>query len=125
MTGGEPIRRSVEIEYWVIDEDGHLTDPGSLVEAAPGVEREFTRSLLEVKTSPCETTDELRDELFERLDAVLRAANDGDKRLVPLATPLGRGPKEDLPSERTRIQSRVVGDRVAYVRHFAGTHVYV
>ena len=125
MTDVGPLRRSVEIEYWVIDEDGRLTEPGSLVEAAAGVEREFTCPLLEVKTSPCETTAELRDELFDRLHAVLQAARDADKRLVPLATPLGRGPDEDLPSERTRIQDRVVGDRFEYVRHCAGTHVHV
>jgi hypothetical protein len=85
----EPIRRSIEVEYWVIDEAGRLTEPGALVEAVPGVEREFVEPLLEVKTTPCDTTAAVREELFERLEAVLRRAEDLGKGLVPLATPVG------------------------------------
>jgi hypothetical protein len=44
---------------------------------------------------------------------------------VPLATPLGADAIEELPSERTRIQNRVVGESFQYVRHCAGTHVHV
>ena len=121
----EPVRRSIEVEYWVIDEAGRLVEPGDLVEAAPGVEREFVEPLLEVKTTPCETTAAVRSELFERLEAVLRRADDLGKGLVPLATPVGEAVIEELPGERTRIQNQVVGEDFAYVRHCAGTHVHV
>ena len=121
----EPTRRSVEVEYWVIDDDGRLTDPGELVDASPGVEREFVSPLLEIKTTPCESTAELRDELFDRVGRVLRRADELDKGLVPLATPLHDGEIADRESERTRIQDRVVGDRFEYVRHCAGTHVHI
>ncbi len=121
----DPIRHSVEVEYWVIDDEGELTDPGDLVDASAGVEREFVAPLLEIKTTPCETTEELRGELFERIDRVLRRADDRGLGLVPLATPLDADSIRDLPSERTRIQDRVVGDRFEYVRHCAGTHVHV
>ena len=121
----EPIRRSIEVEYWVIDEQGRLTDPGDLVEASPGVEREFVVPLLEIKTTPCETTAELRNELFDRLDRVLRRAEKLDKRLVPLATPVHQAPIEDRPGERTRIQDRLIGEDFEYVRHCAGTHIHV
>ncbi|EMA63524.1 glutamate-cysteine ligase family protein [Halorubrum kocurii] len=120
-----PMRRSVEVEYWVIDGDGRLTDPGELVDASAGVEREFVSPLLEIKTTPCESTAELRDELFDRVGRVSRRADELDKALVPLATPLHDGEIADLESERTRIQDRVVGDRFEYVRHCAGTHVHV
>jgi hypothetical protein len=119
-----PIRRSLEVEYWVVDETGRLTAPDGLVDAAPGVEREFVEPLLEIKTSPCETTDELRSELFERLGRVLGRADAVGKRLVPLATPIYRGDIEDRPSERTRIQDRVVGENFECVRHCAGTHMH-
>ncbi|WP_083851007.1 glutamate-cysteine ligase family protein [Halogranum rubrum] len=124
-TSSDPIRRSIEVEYWVIDEDGRLTEPGDLVEAAPGVEREFTAPLLEIKTTPCETTAELREELFSRLRSVLREAEKANKGLVPLATPAQHGPIEDRPSERTRVQDRVLGEQFEYVRHCAGTHIHV
>ncbi|MFM9598074.1 hypothetical protein ACKI1O_53420, partial [Streptomyces scabiei] len=55
----ESIRRSIEVEYWVVDDRGRLAEPGELVAASPGAEREFVRPLLEVKTTPCETTAEL------------------------------------------------------------------
>jgi hypothetical protein len=124
-TTSDPIRRSVEVEYWVVDEQGRLTDPDGLVEGVPGVEREFVVPLVEVKTTPCVSTDDLREELSERLGRVLRRAETQGKRLVPLATPVYDGHVEDLPSERTRIQDRIVDDSFEYVRHCAGTHVHV
>ena len=123
--GRDPMRRSVEVEYWVVDETGRLTEPGDLLDAAPGVEREFTVPLLEVKTTPCESTAELRGELFDRLDRVLRRADEVGKGLVPLATPLAPADIEDHPAERTRIQDRVLGEEFEYVRHCAGTHIHV
>ena len=84
----QPLRRSIEVEYWVVDSEGRLVEPDGLVEAAGGVEREFVEPLLEVKTTPCETTRELRDELFDRLGRVLRRADELGLGLVPLGTPL-------------------------------------
>jgi len=121
----EPIRRSVEVEYWVIDEQGRLTEPGALLEASPGVEREFVAPLLEVKTTPCESAAALRDELFTRLGRVLERADEQGKGLVPLGTPVYQGLIEDRPSERTRIQDRILGADFEYVRHCAGTHIHV
>jgi len=46
------LKRSIELEYCVIDSEGRLTEPGTPVDAAPGVEREFVEPLLEVKTAP-------------------------------------------------------------------------
>ena len=117
------LRRSIEVEYWVVDDDGYLTDPGPLVDAAPGVEREFVEPVLEIKTDPCRTTAELRTQLYSRLGRVLAA--DADRRLVPLATPLAADSIADRDSERTRIQDRVVGDAFECVRHCAGTHLHV
>jgi hypothetical protein len=121
----EPVRRSIEVEYWVVDDDGRLTTPGGLVDASPGVEREFVEPLLEIKTTPCESTAQLRRELVERIGAVLQRAEGVGKHLVPLATPLYDGEIEELEGDRTRIQNHVVGDAFGYVRHCAGTHIHV
>ena len=118
-------RRSVEVEYWVIDGEGDLTDPGDLLDAAPGVETEFVVPLIEIKTTPCTSTAELREELYDRLDRVLQRADRQNKGLVPLATPLWTGPIADRDHERTRIQDRVVGERFDHVRRCAGTHIHV
>ncbi|ACV12777.1 glutamate--cysteine ligase GCS2 [Halorhabdus utahensis DSM 12940] len=123
--GVAPLRRSIEVEYWVIDDEGRLTDPGELSDAGEGVEREFVEPLLEIKTTPCESTAALRTEFYERLDGVLRRASDHGKRLVPLGTPMHDGEIADRPGERTRIQDRVVGSDFEYVRHCAGTHIHV
>ncbi|WP_284009756.1 glutamate-cysteine ligase family protein [Haloarcula pelagica] len=125
MLSSDPLRRSIEVEYWVVDGDGRLVDPEGLVDASPGAEREFVRPMLEVKTTPCETTAELEAELFERLRRVLERAHELDKHLVPLATPLHAEGIRELPSDRTRIQNVVVGDDFEYVRHCAGTHIHV
>lgn len=109
----------------MIDDEGRLTEPGELVAASPGAEREFVEPVLEIKTTPCETAAELREELFDRIGAVLERADDLGKRLVPLATPVGDERISELSSDRTRIQNTVVGEDFAYVRHCAGTHVHV
>jgi gamma-glutamyl:cysteine ligase YbdK (ATP-grasp superfamily) len=121
----EPVRRSIEVEYWVIDTEGRLVEPGELVDVSPGAETEFVEPVLEIKTSPCETTAALREELFDRLERVLRRANELGRGLVPLATPLYEETVVERPSERTRVQNRIVGENFAYVRHCAGTHVHV
>ncbi len=121
----DPLRRSIEVEYWVIDREGRLVDPGSLVEASPGAEREFVEPMLEIKTTPCETTVALREELFDRIEAVLDRADELGLGLVPLATPVNAAEISELPSDRTRIQNRVIGDDFEYVRHCAGTHIHV
>lgn len=119
------MRRAIEVEYWVIDDGGRLVEPGKLVEASTGAEREFVEPLLEIKTTPCETTTELREELFDRIADVLRAADDFDKGLVPLGTTVNAGRIRERPSERTRIQNSVVGEDFEYVRHCAGTHIHI
>nr|WP_175529217.1 glutamate-cysteine ligase family protein [Natronorubrum texcoconense] len=121
----ERIRRSVEVEYWVIDDDGRLVEPGPLVDASPGAEREFVEPLLEIKTTPCETSTELREELFDRIGAVLERADELGRGLVPLGTPIAFDEIRELPSDRTQIQNRVVGENFEYARHCAGTHVHV
>jgi Glutamate-cysteine ligase family 2(GCS2). len=118
------LKRSIELEYWVIDSEGRLTEPGVLVDAAPGVEREFVEPLLEVKTAPCADTAQLREQLYDRLGRVLTAAGGEQKGLVPLGTPLDGSDIEDLDKERTRIQDRVIGDEFECVRRCAGTHIH-
>lgn len=121
----EKVRRSIEVEYWVVDGEGRLVEPGGVVDSSEGVEREFVEPLVEVKTTPCETTEELRDELFERVAGVLRRADELGKHLVPLGTPLNSGRIHELPSDRNRIQNAVVGRSFKHARYCAGTHVHV
>ena len=92
-------------------------EPDGLVEASSGAEREFVEPLLEVKTTPCATTAELRDELFDRLERILQRADGLGLRLVTLGTPVYADDITDLPSDRTTVQDRVVGADFEYVRH--------
>jgi len=124
MSSDSPPRRSIEVEYWVIDDTGRLTSPGELVDL-PGAEREFVEPMLELKTTPCESTAALRAELFERIRAALDRAEELGKKLVPLATPLHHDEIRELPCDRTRVQNEVVGDAFEYVRHCAGTHIHI
>jgi hypothetical protein len=119
-----PLRRSIEVEYWVVDRTGRLTTPDGLL-GSPGVEREFVEPMLEVKTTPCATSDELRAQLRRRLRTVLIRAEEHEKALVPLGTTLNREAVAERPSDRTEIQNRVFGTSFQYVRHCAGTHIHV
>lgn len=121
----EPIRRSIEVEYWVVDDCGRLVAPDGLTDAAAGVEREFVAPLLEIKTTPCASHRKLRRELYARLEAVLDRADERGQHLVPLATPLHAGDIRDLPDDRTDVQADLIGEAFEYVRHCAGTHIHV
>ena len=118
------MKKSIEVEYWVIDREGELTTPDSLTELSSHVEGEFVEPLYEIKTEPCETIDELRREFVGRLSVVLDEAHERDLLLVPLGTPIDGGEIDRLPDERSRIQERVIGENFRYTKHCAGTHVH-
>ena len=119
------LRRGIEVEYWVVDRDGRLVDAEPLVDGSEGIDREFVEPMLEIKTDPCESTDQSRDELCDRIEDVLDRADSIDRRLVPIATPISREEIRDVPSDRTRIQNETLGDSFEYIRHCAGTHIHI
>lgn len=121
-TAGE-LRRGIEVEYWVVDRTGRLVDPGPLADGSEGVDREFIEPILEIKTSPCGSTTQSRDELCERIESVLDRSE--GRRLVPLATPICEEEIRDIPSDRTRIQNQIIGENFEYIRHCAGTHIHI
>ncbi|ELY64802.1 glutamate-cysteine ligase family protein [Natronococcus jeotgali] len=115
---------SIEVEYWVIDDDGDLTAPESLADVSEYTEREFVEPLLELKTPPCRSVAELRETFVEQLEGVLAAARRADKGLVPLGTPINCDGIERRPGERGRIQKAVIGSDFDYANYCAGTHVH-
>lgn len=118
------MQQSIEVEYWVIDHDGALTDPGELTEYSEFVGEEFVHPLIELKTPPCETHAALRSTFVEDLSELIFKADELDKMLVPLGTPVSSEPIELRPGERSRIQQRVLGDNFEYAKYCAGTHLH-
>ena len=124
MGPGTRMQKSLEVEYWVIDENGDLTAPGPLVDVSENVEGEFVDPLFELKTPPAETCAELRDAFLDELDSVLERAAQLGKRLVPLGTPIDGEAIDVRPGERARIQEDVLGPNFEYAKHCAGTHFH-
>ncbi len=118
------MQKAIEVEYWVVDQDGALTTPDALTEYSEYVEEEFVYPLVELKTPPCESFSTLRSTFVEQLDELLAKADDLDKTLVPLGTPINSREIELRPSERSRIQKQMLGDNFAYAKHCAGTHLH-
>ena len=118
------MQKSIEVEYWVIDRDGALTTPGALTEDSEYAEEEFVFPLFELKTPPCETYADLRSTFVDQLDDILSRADKLDKLLVPFGTPINGESIKRWPSERSRIQKRVVGDNFAFAKYCAGTHLH-
>ncbi|QCS40952.1 glutamate-cysteine ligase family protein [Natrinema versiforme] len=119
------MKTSIEVEYWVVDSDGTLTEPGPLADVSDRTEREFVEPLFELKTPPCESVSKLRTALVEELEAVLSRAAELDKRLVPLGTPINGDGIDRRPGERGRIQKAVIGDDFDHAKYCAGTHIHV
>ncbi|MDG5758508.1 glutamate-cysteine ligase family protein [Natronococcus sp. A-GB1] len=115
---------SLEVEYWVIDDDGELTPPESLADVSEYTEREFVEPLFELKTPPCGSIAELRTTFVEQLEGVLAEADRIGKGLVPLGTPINCDGIERRPGERGRIQREVLGSNFEYASYCAGTHLH-
>ena len=118
------MQKSIEVEYWVVDESGALTTPGPLTDGSEYVEEEFVEPLLELKTPPCESYADLRSTFVTQLDDVLSQADELGVKLVPLGTPLNSESIERWSGERGRIQKRVLGTNFDYAKYCAGTHLH-
>ena len=116
---------SIEVEYWVIDRDGQLRPPGNLTEISDQAVEEFVEPLLELKTEACASIEELSRQFLEILDTALTRADELDRRLVPLGTPINCGEITRRTGERGRIQKQVVGSDFAQAKYCAGTHIHV
>ncbi|WP_265109627.1 glutamate-cysteine ligase family protein [Halosolutus halophilus] len=120
------MKTSLEVEYWVVDDDGDLVPPETLLDVSDHVDPEFVEPMVEIKTTPCSSMAELREEFVDRISRVVDAARRQDKRLVPLATPLNASPAE-IPYRETAgtdLQRRIVGRAFDDARVCAGTHVH-
>ena len=117
------ITTGVELELWVVDERGQLCDGEGLAAAHDRIKPEFIDPLLEVQTEPHDDMADLRRDLHEVLSTAVEAAEDDDKRLVPLGTPLTDA-EVPVNCERGRLYERIYGDGVASAKNCAGTHIH-
>lgn len=119
-----PLQMGVEMELWVVDDDGRLADGGHLAEAHERIEPEFVGPLLEVHTDPHADQEALERDLTGTLRAAIRAADADDKRLVPLGTPLTEA-NPPAKGRRGRLFEEIYGDGVISAKNCAGTHVHI
>ncbi|ARS89835.1 glutamate-cysteine ligase family protein [Natrarchaeobaculum aegyptiacum] len=118
---------SLEVEYWVVDDDGDLVPPDTLLDVSEQVDQEFVEPMIELKTTPCASTAALRTEFRSLLETVVDAASDHDRHLVPLATPLTTDPRAVTCRDKraTDLQQQIVGPTFDDARVCAGTHIHV
>ena len=114
----------IELEYWVVNQKGKLVSSQKLAEKTDSAEQEFVEPLIEVKTSPSSSIEELNHEVKRKLKKLLYAADSLDQKIVPLGTPLNSGKIEMLESERGRIQSKIIGENLEAAKRVAGTHIH-
>lgn len=118
-----PTRTGIELELWVIDQDGRLCDGRDLADGLDGVKPEFIDCLLEVRTQPHSCETDLRDDLQSTTRRAIRAAEAEGKRLVPLGTPLTAS-EAPTTTDRGRLTEAIYQDGVVSAKNCAGTHVH-
>lgn len=118
-----PPTLGLELELWVVDEDGRLSDAGDVPDAHERVDPEFVPPLLEVRTEPHDCVAALRRDLGRVLAAAIEAAEAADRKLVPLATPLTTA-RPSATTERGEVFERVYGEGIVGAKNCAGTHVH-
>ncbi|PGF16095.1 glutamate--cysteine ligase [Natrinema sp. CBA1119] len=119
------MQTSIEVEYWVVDSDGDLTEPGPLADVSTRTERASVEPLLAVKTPSCESISELRTALAKELEGVLSRASTLDKRLVPFATPINGDVTDRRTDGQERIRTAVIGERVDCAKYCAGAGIHI
>ena len=113
----------VELELWVVDEEGRLCDGTDITRAHRRIEPEFIDPLIEVKTEANSSERALRRDLQSTLLTAISAARAEGKRLVPLGTPLtASGAAANC--ERGRAFESIYGSGVESAKNCAGTHIH-
>ncbi len=118
------MRTGVELEYWVTDGNGKLRSAEKIASRLDFAEREFVEPVLEIKTEPRETVSGLRNEIKRKLKNAIEEAESLDLNIVGLGTPLHSGEIKTDESARSRLQEKIVGERLNYAKHVAGTHFH-
>ncbi|QLG49933.1 glutamate--cysteine ligase [Natrinema halophilum] len=116
---------SIEVEYWVVDSDGELTDAGPLADVSARTEQGCVEPLFQLQTPACESVSELRTSFVEDLEDVLSKTTKLDKHLVPFGTPVNGDVSDRHPGERCRIRKEVLGTDFDCTKYCAGTHVRI
>ncbi|WP_276246632.1 glutamate-cysteine ligase family protein [Haladaptatus sp. YSMS36] len=113
----------IEIEFWVVNDDGRLCNGHDLTDAHDKVEPEFVGPLIEVRTDPHETATALRRDLQDTLRKTIQYADTLEKQLVPLGTPLTDA---TVPAKKGRghLFEDIYEDGVKSAKNCAGTHVH-
>lgn len=119
-----PVTTGVELELWVVDDEGRLTDGRDLADDHSGVEPEFVGPLLEVKTEPHGSAAALARDLRETLRDLFLSAEADDRHLVPLGTPLTSA-SPTARDRRGELFEEIYGDGVRAAKNCAGTHVHL
>jgi gamma-glutamyl:cysteine ligase YbdK (ATP-grasp superfamily) len=118
------LKAGLELEFWVIDEDGKLDYAKPVAERVYFASQEFSRSMIEIQTEPREDVDELLKEAISKTEILAELAKKDGKRIAPLGTPLNSGEAEIYESDRFRIEQEVIGDEVKHAGRTAGLHIH-
>lgn len=118
------MKTGIELEFWVVDEEGKLDYAKPVSERVYFASQEFSRSMIEIQTEPHENLDDLFEEAISKTEILSELAKKDGKRIVPLGTPLNSGEVEIYESERFRIEEEVIGSEVRHAGRTAGLHIH-
>ncbi|MFB6100115.1 MAG: glutamate-cysteine ligase family protein [Candidatus Nanohalobium sp.] len=118
------MKTGLELEFWVINEEGKLDYAKPVAERVYFASQEFSRSMIEIQTEPHEDMDELLKEAISKTEILVELAKKDGKRIVPLGTPLNSGEVEVYESERFQIEQEVIGPEVKHAGRTAGLHIH-
>lgn len=118
------MKKGLELEFWVVDQEGSLTTAAPLVNQMEECAPEFVDPLLEIKTPPQEDIEDIRSTVKDIMTQVLDHAEEQGKGLVPHGTTLSREEVPRLSYDRGDIQAKILGNRISYAKNVAGTHIH-
>jgi hypothetical protein len=117
------MKTGLELELWIVDDEGRLRDCPGLADGHDRIEREFVGPLVEVKTAPHDSEEALGRDLQRTLRTAIHEAGSHDRQLVPLGTPL-TATAEPARTERGELFEEIYGEGVKSAKNCAGTHLH-
>ncbi|MFB6182569.1 MAG: glutamate-cysteine ligase family protein [Candidatus Nanohaloarchaea archaeon] len=120
------MKKGIELEYWVIDEEGYLMSAELLSKKFDFTAPEFLDPILEIKTDPKEDIHKLKKQIKKRMEKVLDECEERNLRIMPLGTPLNHGNIDIVKDERYQLLQEFNPKDVEMEREIAraGTHIH-
>lgn len=119
------MKKGIELEYFTIDHEGNLADADEITDELEFAAPEFAKCITEIKSEPCDSIEELREDVKEKVGKATEKADEKGLKLAPVGTPLNHTDVELIESERLWMMKKFNPDDIRVEKELARTGLHI